>query len=126
MYNKLNYQKNYNYIYTLSDPTTNIVRYIGKTKQDLSDRLNRHLQSYNLQYDTFKNKWILELKLNNVDPIIELLDIGAGYELPSYKERDSSEFNKISMVSIHDDGKIMNISQIFSYRNILSFFLYQL
>lgn len=65
------------YIYTLSDPITNIVRYIGKTKQDLNERLNRHLQSYYLQYKhTFKNKWILELKSNNFIPIIELLDVG--------------------------------------------------
>ena len=66
-------------IYTLSDPITNIVMYIGKTKES-SNRLKRHLYKSNLKKkgyeNTNKNKWILELLDINEVPIMEVLDIG--------------------------------------------------
>ena len=64
------------YIYTLSDPTSNEIRYIGKTK-NMKDRLQRHMSPCNLK-DTWqpKTKWLKYLKNNNLKPIMEVLDIG--------------------------------------------------
>ena len=51
------------FIYTLTDPRTNIVRYIGKTK-NIDDRYRRHLQkSYLEKYDknTYKSNWVIRI-----------------------------------------------------------------
>jgi len=64
------------FIYTLSDPISNEIRYVGKTK-DLKDRLRRHMSNYNLKATwTSKNKWLKNLKNNNLKPIMEILDQG--------------------------------------------------
>ena len=66
------------FIYTLSNPETNEVRYVGKTKNP-KDRLKRHLQrSYLDKYEknTHKSRWIKTLLKNNQLPIMEILDSG--------------------------------------------------
>lgn len=64
------------YIYTLSDPSDNEVKYVGKTK-DLKDRLRRHMGPSSLKESwTKKNKWLKYLKNNNLIPIMEILDEG--------------------------------------------------
>lgn len=55
-------------IYSISNPIDNNVIYIGKTYQNLNDRLNRHLQN--------KKSPICDWKLkNNITPIIEEIEI---------------------------------------------------
>jgi hypothetical protein len=64
------------YIYTLSDPISNQIKYVGKTK-DLKDRLKRHMSdSYLNESLTLKNNWLKKLKSNNLKPIMEVLDQG--------------------------------------------------
>ena len=64
------------YIYTLSDPLSNEIKYIGKTK-NLKDRLIRHMNPSNLKNTwTSKSKWLKYLKNNNLKPIMEALDYG--------------------------------------------------
>jgi group I intron endonuclease len=58
------------YIYTLNDPITNKVMYIGKTK-NIQKRLIRHIYS---ETHSNKDKWIRELKSKKTFPIIEYLD----------------------------------------------------
>ena len=60
------------FIYTLSDPLTLNIRYVGKSdnpekrlKCHLSDNLNR----------THKERWLSSLKKLNLNPIMEILDI---------------------------------------------------
>lgn len=60
-------------IYTLSDPNTGIVRYIGKTN-NIEKRLSRHLSNNHLSNSTRKNNWIISLLRKNQLPIIEVLD----------------------------------------------------
>ena len=59
------------YIYTLSDPITNEVRYCGKTSRTLKKRLSGHLREKKVieKYD-----WIKNIKNNNLIPIIEIID----------------------------------------------------
>ena len=63
-------------IYTLEDPITNEVRYIGKTKRSLVDRMYSHMSNYKLERErSYKNSWIISLKRQNLKPIIKVLDI---------------------------------------------------
>jgi len=61
-----------NYIYTLSDPETNEVRYVGKT-QNIKERYNKHLRMSKSKKNsnTYLYSWIKSLKSN---PKIEVLD----------------------------------------------------
>jgi hypothetical protein len=63
---------NYTYIYTLSDPDTLEVRYVGKTdniKKRYTAHINKRLNN------THKEQWIHGLKIINKYPLIEILDI---------------------------------------------------
>lgn len=58
------------FIYTLTDPITNLVRYIGKAN-NLSKRLEGHLLD---KKKTHKANWIQSLKTKGLKPIIEEID----------------------------------------------------
>ncbi len=62
------------YIYTLSDPITGEVRYIGKTINELKIRLYGHL-SESKKSNTHKSNWIKSLINKNLEPIIKILDV---------------------------------------------------
>lgn len=64
---------NKKFIYTLSDPNTNLVRYIGKTN-NIRKRFKSHLSNSQLSEPTKKNNWIISLLRRGELPIIELLD----------------------------------------------------
>ena len=62
-------------IYTLTDPITGEIRYIGKTKKNLVDRWYSHCSDYKLSREkSYKNSWIISLKRKGYKPIIEILD----------------------------------------------------
>lgn len=64
------------YIYTLTDPISKEIRYVGKSNNP-EERLKRHLSVYNLSESwTSKNKWLLYLKNNNLLPIMNIIDEG--------------------------------------------------
>ena len=58
-------------IYTLKDPFTNEVRYIGKTKYSLTDRLCKHMLTYEKNH---RANWIRKLKKLGTRPIIEIVE----------------------------------------------------
>lgn len=60
------------YIYTLTDPVTNEIRYVGKTN-DIRTRFSCHLGRNNPK--SHKASWIASLKARNLIPIIEIIDI---------------------------------------------------
>lgn len=57
-------------IYTLCDPRDSSVHYIGKTKRTIEIRLREHI---NDKKNTFKTRWIKELKLLNLIPEIKII-----------------------------------------------------
>lgn len=61
------------YIYTLTDPQNKAIRYVGKTN-NLKNRLKTHISEAE-KVKTHKNNWIKSLTINNLKPIIEILDI---------------------------------------------------
>lgn len=60
------------YIYTLSDPITNQVRYVGKT-MNLSSRYNHHLCTPK-KANYYNKNWIKSLKSKNLLPIMEVVE----------------------------------------------------
>lgn len=60
------------YIYTLNDPNTKEVRYVGKTINKLSYRLNNHIKRA-IKGKTHKDKWICSLMKKGELPEIELI-----------------------------------------------------
>lgn len=65
-----------NYIYTLTDPKTNDIRYIGKTN-NLNRRYKRHICRYTLiNENTLKSKWILSLLEDGSSPLMDVIDDG--------------------------------------------------
>jgi len=73
------------YIYTLSDPESGHIRYVGKTIS-LQTRLHQHLRE---KYNYKKNTWLKSLKEKNLQPTIEVLE-----ELSNSSEIDWQESEK--------------------------------
>lgn len=60
------------FIYGLIDPLTNELRYIGKSiKPKL--RLRRHISDRN-KHDSYKDRWLRKLMLNNIKPELIIID----------------------------------------------------
>lgn len=62
----------YTFIYTLRDPISNLVRYIGKA-DDINIRLNEHIRKCDYSI-TYKNNWIKSILKKGYLPIIEVID----------------------------------------------------
>ncbi len=60
-------------IYTLVDPISNCVRYVGKTI-DIKTRIRKHMQTSNLINKTHKNNWINNLLNLGLTPKVEIVD----------------------------------------------------
>jgi hypothetical protein len=62
------------YIYSLKDPVTNEIRYIGQTN-DLKRRLNKHITNANLLSDSRHiSNWIRSLTMSPIMDIVEVCD----------------------------------------------------
>lgn len=59
-------------IYKLLHPVTKEIRYIGKTKEALNRRLNKHI--YNRGTNSKVSKWCKHLHKEGLNPIIELVE----------------------------------------------------
>lgn len=60
------------FIYTLQDPITNEIKYVGKTN-NLKNRLSSHMNTHN-RINPTRKAWILDLKSRKLKPIISVLD----------------------------------------------------
>lgn len=69
-------------IYTLNDPRTNQIRYVGKTNQKFSYRLCAHMQD---KGKCHRVNWINELKALGLKPVIKQLEIVRG---DNWQERE--------------------------------------
>lgn len=57
-------------IYKLIDPSTNEIRYVGRTIQKLNNRLKKHINANDKSY---RVNWIKSLLNKNLEPIIKLI-----------------------------------------------------
>lgn len=60
-------------IYKLIDPSTEGIRYIGRTKQTLEKRLSGHITESKSNHNTYKLNWIRTLSIKGLKPRIELI-----------------------------------------------------
>jgi hypothetical protein len=61
-----------NFIYSLSDPRTGEIRYIGKTN-NIKKRLKRHLSNDSLNDNTYRSNWIISLLRDEIVPEIKVV-----------------------------------------------------
>ena len=61
-------------IYTLSDPRTGDIRYVGITKMELKKRLNRHVSSARKRAPYYVYAWIHKLLEQEKRPVIQLIE----------------------------------------------------
>jgi len=61
-------------IYTIEHPITNEVKYVGKTVQNLKNRLSRHISKAKKSKSTPLDCWILSLLKKDLKPNIVLLE----------------------------------------------------
>lgn len=88
-------------IYSLNDPETNEVRYVGKTVSPLYKRLSSH---YRDKKKSYKTHWIESLKEKKLKPIIKLIEI---CDENNWEEREKywiSYFRKHSRLTNYLDG----------------------
>jgi len=62
-------------IYTLEDPITNEIRYVGKTSRNTDKRLSEHISSLKANHGTHKINWIKLLLKNNLKPLLKIIDL---------------------------------------------------
>lgn len=60
-------------IYSLNDPITNEVRYIGRTTKKLNERLSDHISTSDSNHNSYKKNWIKKLKKLGLTPEIFLI-----------------------------------------------------
>jgi hypothetical protein len=103
------------YIYTLENPTTNEIRYVGYTKKSLPQRLNMHLKNVNEAIGGKRqwNKrlsWIKSLLAADILPVINELDVcyskQNAYELEIYwiEQMKQWGFSLVNMTLGGDGG----------------------
>lgn len=96
------------YIYTLSDPSTMEVRYIGQTN-DIKRRLNDHISSSVNErsdtYNTYKARWIRKLTNNQLLPVINIIDSCESFE-------DSNKLEKYYIDKFRTDGVKLTNSHV--------------
>lgn len=62
-------------IYCLKNPTTNEIKYVGVTVNDISKRLSQHISDTVKNPQLYKAKWISSILKQGIRPIIEVIEI---------------------------------------------------
>lgn len=88
------------YIYTLSDPETKEIRYVGKTN-NLKSRYNNHI-SHNIK--THCCNWIKSLKKRNLLPIMEVIEKANDDNWVEREQFWISQFNNLTNQTIGGEG----------------------
>ena len=65
-------------IYTLKNPRTNEVRYVGWTSRTANRRMNQHIQDAVIRAKCHRTKWILSLLSVGIRPVMEVVESGSG------------------------------------------------
>ena len=104
-------------IYTLKDPNTLQIRYIGATCKKLQTRLSNHIYYAKKRNCTHVHNWILNLLTNEKKPIIELLEI---VTKETWEEREIywiAFYKKTGLLTnIREGGKGLIVDRSFTSR----------
>lgn len=88
------------YIYTLSDPSTMEIRYVGQTnepKRRFNDHISSSINENSESYDTYKARWVRKLVNNNSLPIMNIVDSCNSFE-------ESNKLERIYVENLTNDG----------------------
>lgn len=112
------------YIYTLSDPSTMEIRYVGQTndpKRRFNDHISSSINESSDSYETYKARWIRKVISNNLLPIMNIIDTCDSIEESNRLERDyvdrfttegvkltNSHVNDVTEFSLQTREKISN------------------
>lgn len=112
------------YIYTLSDPSTMEIRYVGQTndpKRRFNDHISSSINESSDSYETYKARWIRKVISNNLLPIMSIIDTCDSIEESNRLERDyvdrfttegvkltNSHVNDVTEFSLQTREKISN------------------
>lgn len=91
-------------IYTLCCPLTGEVRYVGKTHFSLTERLAKHLISFE---NNRRTQWIKSLGSQGMKPIIELVEVVEEGDWVSAEQYWIEQFRQwgFELLNIHPGGK---------------------
>lgn len=109
------------YIYTLSDPSTMEIRYVGQTNDPKRRFISSSINESSDSYETYKAKWIRKVISNNLLPIMNIIDTCNSIEESNRLERDyvdrfttegvkltNSHVNDVTDFSLQTREKISN------------------
>lgn len=78
------------YIYTLSDPITMEIKYVGQTnepKRRFNDHISSSINENSDLYNTYKARWIRKLISNDLMPIIKIIEECENLEQSNLREK---------------------------------------
>ena len=96
------------YIYTLSDPSTMEIRYVGQTnepKRRFNDHISSSINESSDSYDTYKARWIRKILNNNLVPIMSIIDSCSSFE-------ESNKLERIYVENLTKDGYRLTNSHV--------------
>lgn len=88
------------YIYTLLDPSTMEIRYVGQTnepKRRFNDHISSSINENSESYDTYKARWVRKVVSNNSLPIMNIIDSCNSFE-------ESNKLERIYVENLTNDG----------------------
>jgi hypothetical protein len=88
------------YIYTLLDPDTMEIRYVGQTnepKRRLNDHISSSINENSESYDTYKARWIRKIIKKNSLPIMNIIESCSSLE-------ESNEIEKTYIEKLTNEG----------------------
>lgn len=97
-------------LYILRDPIDKTVRYVGITSKTASQRLARHIKDAKAklrrgQYLSRKEKWLLDLDGQKIQPIIEIVEENLSEYEAEIKERELIKLHG----RLYDGGLLFNV-----------------
>lgn len=94
-------------IYTLSDPKTLEIRYVGKTEKTLKERLNYHIWDIKRTKNKHKINWLNSLIKKNLKPEIRLIEEVPFNEWKFWEKYWISQFKiwGFNLLNYHEGGE---------------------
>jgi hypothetical protein len=96
-------------IYVLKDPISNVVRYVGQTRQKVKTRIKNHIwEAINNKNNIPKSKWIRKLLKKELLPIWEIIEEVELDELDNREKYWISHYNNIlekKLLNLTEGGK---------------------
>ena len=106
------------FIYSLTDPITNQVRYIGKA-DNIKKRFSSHICLKNLIKPTHKNNWINSLKNKGLKPILNIIDEVPNNEWEFWEQYWISQFRVwgFDLTNLTEGGDTVKVTPKFGENN---------